>query len=89
MVGKIEDVIFQRPEIDRRYDGGAGGDFDSFRYRHGDDRKDYRPSPESIKAEKLDTPEKVMEQIKKIISELIAKDAGYALSSSTPLVLLS
>lgn len=88
MVGKIEDVIFQRPEIDEDMmeeleetlilsDIGmetTGKIIDRLR--------------RDIKAEKLDTPEKVMEQIKKIISELIAKDAGYALSSSTPLVLL-
>ena len=88
MVGKIEDVIFQRPEIDEDMmeeleetlilsDIGmetTGKIIDRLR--------------RDIKAEKLDTPEKVMKQIKKIISELIAKDAGYALSSSTPLVLL-
>ena len=88
MVGKIEDVIFQRPEIDEDMmeeleetlilsDIGmetTGKIIDRLR--------------RDIKAEKLDTPEKVMEQIKKIISELIAKDAGYALSSSTPVVLL-
>ena len=78
MVGKIEDVIFQRPEIDEDMmeeleetlilsDIGmetTGKIIDRLR--------------RDIKAEKLDTPEKVMKQIKKIISELIAKDAGYA-----------
>ena len=67
MVGKIEDVIFQRPEIDEDMmeeleetlilsDIGmetTGKIIDRLR--------------RDIKAEKLDTPEKVMKQIKKII----------------------
>ena len=88
MVEKIEDVIFQRPEIDEEMmeeleetlilsDIGmetTGKIIDRLR--------------RDIKTEKLDTPDKVMEQIKKIIEDLITKESGCQLSASVPLVIL-
>ncbi len=88
MVGKIEDVIFQRPQIDEDMmeeleetlilsDIGM----DTTLKIVGQLRSD-------IKTERLDTPEKVMAQIKKIITGIITKEASSELSSDLPMVIL-
>ena len=88
MVEKIEDVIFQRPEIDEGMMEELEETLILSDIGMETTEKIIDRLRKDIKTEKLDTPEKVMEQIKKIIGDLITKDSGYELCDSTPLVLL-
>lgn len=88
MVGKIEDVIFQRPEIDEEMIEELEETLILSDIGMETTEKIIEQLRKDIKTEKLDTPEKVMEQIKKIIGELITKAEGCELSSNVPLVML-
>lgn len=88
MVEKIEDVIFQRPEIDEEMMEELEETLILSDIGMETTEKIIGRLRRDIKTEKIDTPEGVMEQIKKIIGELITKESGYELSSSVPLVIL-
>ena len=88
MVEKIEDVIFQRPEIDEEMMEELEETLILSDIGMETKEKIIGRLRRDIKTEKIDTPEGVMEQIKKIIGELITKESGYELSSSVPLVIL-
>ncbi len=88
MMEKIEDVIFQRPQVDEEMleeleealilsDIGMDTTL-SITDRL---RKD-------IKTEKLDTPDKVREQLKAIIEDILTSDKDNALSDESPLIIL-
>lgn len=88
MVEKIEDVIFQRPEIDEEMMEELEETLILSDIGMETTGKIIERLRRDIKTEKLDTPDKVMEQIKKIIEDLITKESGCGLSSSVPLVIL-
>lgn len=88
MVGKIEDVIFQRPEIDEEMIEELEETLILSDIGMETTEKIIEQLRKDIKTEKLDTPEKVMEQIKMIIGGLITKAEGCELSSNVPLVML-
>ena len=88
MVEKIEDVIIQRPEIDEEMMEELEETLIISDIGMETTGKIIERLRRDIKTEKLDTPDKVMEQIKKIIEDLITKESGCGLSSSVPLVIL-
>ncbi len=88
MVEKIEDVIFQRPEIDEEMMEELEETLILSDIGMETTEKIIGRLRRDIKTEKIDTPEGVMEQIKKIIGELITKESGYELSPAVPLVIL-
>ncbi len=88
MVSKIEDVIFQRPAIDEDMMEELEETLILSDIGMETTEKIIDRLRKDIKTEKLDTPEKVMTQIRLIISSLITKESGYTLTSDTPLVIL-
>ena len=88
MMEKIEDVIFQRPEIDEDMIEELEETLILSDIGMETTEKIIDRLRKDIKTEKLDTPDKVMDQIRKIITDLIVKDTGYQLSSAVPLVIL-
>lgn len=88
MVGTIEDVIFQRPKIDEDMleeleEALILSDIDM-----DTTEKIISKLRGDIKTEKLDTPELVRDQLKKIIADILQGDQDHGLSSETPLVIL-
>lgn len=88
MVGKIEDVIFQRPEIDEDMLEELEEALILSDIGMDTTEKIISQLRSDIKSEKLDTPEKVKAQIEKIISDLITREDGMKLSEDYPLVVL-
>lgn len=88
MVGKIEDVIFQRPAIDEDMLEELEEALILSDIGMDTTEKIIDQLRTDIKQEKLDTPEKVKAGIEKIISDLITKEEGMTLSEDYPLVIL-
>ena len=88
MVGKIEDVIFQRPAIDEDTLEELEEALILSDIGMDTSEKIIQQLRADIKQEKLDTPEKVRAQIEKIISDLITREEGMKLSDQCPLVIL-
>ncbi|MGN1349910.1 MAG: signal recognition particle-docking protein FtsY [Anaerovoracaceae bacterium] len=88
MVGKIEDVIFQRPAIDEDMLEELEEALILSDIGMDTSEKIIQQLRADIKQEKLDTPEKVRAQIEKIISDLITREEGMKLSDQCPLVIL-
>jgi fused signal recognition particle receptor len=88
MVGKIEDVIFQRPAIDEDMLEELEEVLILSDIGMDTTEKIIDQLRQDIKQEKLDTPEKVKSQIEKIITDLITREEGMKLSDENPLVIL-
>ncbi|MBR5228235.1 MAG: signal recognition particle-docking protein FtsY [Firmicutes bacterium] len=88
MVGKIEDIIFQRPKIDE--DMLEELEEALILSDIGMDTTDNIISQlrKDIKTEKLAEPQQVKDHIKKIVSDLITREEGNQLSDKTPLIIL-
>ncbi len=88
MVGRIEDVIFQRPQIDEDMLEDLEETLILSDISMDTTDKIISRLRKDIKEEKLDTPEKVMDRLKDIIRELVSGEKDHALSSEYPLVIL-
>jgi fused signal recognition particle receptor len=88
MVGKIEDVIFQRPAIDEDMLEELEEVLILSDIGMDTTEKIIDQLRQDIKQEKLDTPEKVKSQIEKIITDIITREEGMKLSDENPLVIL-
>ena len=88
MVGKIEDVIFQRPAIDEDMLEELEEALILSDIGMDTTEKIINQLRTDIKQEKLDTPEKVKAQIELIISGLITREEGMKLSEDNPMVIL-
>jgi fused signal recognition particle receptor len=88
MVGKIEDVIFQRPAIDEDMLEELEEALILSDIGMDTTEKIIDQLRQDIKQEKLDTPEKVKSQIEKIITDIITREEGMKLSDENPLVIL-
>ncbi len=88
MVGKIEDVIFQRPAIDEDMIEELEEALILSDIGMDTTEKIITQLRSDIKTEKLVTSEAVKAQIEKIISDLITREEGMKLSEEYPLVIL-
>lgn len=88
MIGKIEDVIFQRPAIDEDMLEELEEALILSDIGMDTTEKIISQLRSDIKTEKLATPEAVKTQIEKIITGLITKEEGMKLSEENPLVIL-
>lgn len=88
MIGKIEDVIFQRPAIDEDMLEELEEALILSDIGMDTTEKIISQLRNDIKTEKLATPEAVKAQIEKIITGLITKEEGMKLSEEDPLVIL-
>lgn len=88
MIGKIEDVIFQRPAIDEDMLEELEEALILSDIGMDTTEKIISQLRNDIKTEKLATPEAVKAQIEKIITGLITKEEGMKLSEENPLVIL-
>ncbi len=88
MIGKIEDVIFQRPAIDEDMLEELEEALILSDIGMDTTEKIISQLRSDIKTEKLATPEAVKAQIEKIITGLITKEEGMKLSEENPLVIL-
>lgn len=88
MIGKIEDVIFQRPEIDEEMLDELEEALILSDIGMDTAEKIIQQLRSDIKTEKLATPEDVRAHIKEIVSRLMTKEEGNALSEERPLVIL-
>ncbi len=87
MIGKIEDVIFQRPAIDEDMMEELEEALILSDIGMETTEKIIERLREDIKKEKIGTPELVREQIKKIVSDIIYREESR-LSEEVPLVIL-
>ncbi|MCI8284965.1 MAG: signal recognition particle-docking protein FtsY [Firmicutes bacterium] len=87
MIGKIEDVIFQRPAIDEDMMEELEEALILSDIGMETTEKIIDRLREDIKKEKIGTPELVREQIKKIVSDIIYREESR-LSEEVPLVIL-
>lgn len=88
MVEKIEDVIFQRPQVDEEMLEELEETLILSDISMDTTDKIITTLRTDIKKDGLDTPEKVMERLKSIIKELVAGDRDTSLISEYPLVIL-
>ncbi len=89
MIGRIESVIFQRNKIDEEMMEELEETLILSDISMDTTMKITEQLRKNVKAEKIDTPEGVMEQLKKIITEMIGDDiTKHQLCNDTPLVML-
>ena len=88
MVGKIEDVIYQRPQIDEDMMEELEETLILSDIGMDTTEKIIERLRKDIKQEKLDTPDLVMAQLKKIITEILTGEQDHSLCADSPLVIL-
>ncbi len=88
MVGSIEDVIFQRPKIDEEMLEELEETLILSDIGMDTTMKIIARLRNDIKQEKLDTPEKVRDQLKSIIAGILEGEQDHGLTQELPLVIL-